>query len=428
MGIRTRLGTLLLGIGLCGWLGCPQPVQASKTSGDISVRIAMRGGETQTREHQGSLSDALEGLNLMEVDALSIFGGRVVKKDWVWLCHKREQLRGLRKFEITKDVESAEDIPALIGIQAKDRGWGHRKRGRIDSTATFFGQQLEILQLAKVENIGELAFFKNRGLKLVSLPDVKQLGHFTFAHCENISLLRAPNLVGTGDKTFYECKKLRTAEFQHLETTGEYAFSHCETLDYVAFNRMDEIEEGVFQGCTKLTTAKFNSVEWIGLWAFGGCERLKRVDFPAATLIVVGAFQGCRELEEAEFPWVENVGNWAFYNCTKLRRIALPSLKRLGLTAFRNCASLDALGLGGRVPELQIPESMRKRKVEDLGEMLCQNCPSDRKIVGYAQKRFTDYTATWEDNVLYLKDKGYVDGKWYGWVITPPPAPEDKGE
>ncbi len=162
-------------------------------SGDLTIRVELAGGLKELKSRQRSIAEALKDNALAQVESITIDSGHVTLKDWIWLRSKREKLSALRRFEIRESVLSVVDLPPLSALEAKKRGWAYGKRAKVDSAKTFFPKSLEALRLAKVQNVGALAFFRNRNLKSVILPDVQQIGDFAFAHCDKVcNALRKP--------------------------------------------------------------------------------------------------------------------------------------------------------------------------------------------------------------------------------------------
>ena len=230
-------------------------------------------------------------------------------------------------------------------------------------------------------SIGDYAFYGNTSLSNIDLSKVTNIGEYAFYRTAVKSLNLAATGVTVGAHAFEGCTVLATVTLGKNANVGEYAFASSK-VNTVTLNDKTEIGAGVFYQCTALASINFaNVVGEIGDYAFYGCEKIKNVAIPNVTAIGNYSFGNCYSLETLvaekvvsigeyafassrensalatklktfELPLLEKIGAYALKGSGNLESVKLPSLKTMGEGAFNNCTSLTSAQLSSELKEI----------------------------------------------------------------------------
>ena len=102
------------------------------------------------------------------------------------------------------------------------------------------------------------AFSKNSSLESVNLPKLEELEQYAF----------------------YECYSLSDVNLPAVGMVGQYAFASCQSLSSVELPSALALDYFVFENCTSLTSVSLPSAESVCLSSFYGCENLQEVFLP----------------------------------------------------------------------------------------------------------------------------------------------------
>ncbi|MGI5913254.1 MAG: leucine-rich repeat protein [Bacteroidales bacterium] len=137
-----------------------------------------------------SLESALDGVTLGEITSLTITGGPFLVRDWNWLKANRDTLIALTHFTITDSASLVADIPSVLWLDA------------------YFGGQIKEVSVAKVTNIGRLAFSGRTALSSVSFPQTTNIDYGAFDSCTALTTANFPQVTSIGSIAFHGCTAL----------------------------------------------------------------------------------------------------------------------------------------------------------------------------------------------------------------------------
>lgn len=239
-------------------------------------------------------------------------------------------------------------------------------------------------QLAKVEVIGQEAFYENGNIESLIMSDkVKKIEWIAFAGSNLEKLVLSTNLIEISGQAFSRCMGLLDFQFpSKLKTIGERAFYRCNNLRKVTLSpSIVSLGDEAFSNCMNLQSVDFGKCQTnLGSSVFYFCSKLSNfmIDpdnglyklkdgilyskddkvlycFPpmlakewvisdGTETIAKGAFSGVTELASISFPAsLKKIGNKAFYFCKSLRSIDIPSgIVEIGDYAFSATLSMEA--------------------------------------------------------------------------------------
>lgn len=174
--------------------------------------------------------------------------------------------------------------------------------------------------LEGVTEIGDFAFYQNKGLRNIELPST----------CTKI-----------GVDSFFSCD-LISASMPNVISIGNNAFIYCYNLMSVSMTNVTMIDSRAFFGCP-FTSIDIPNATSIGDRAFGNCRNLPSVIIPNVVSVGESAFGYCYALTSISMPNVTSIGNMAFDGCTSLATVYFPSVTSIGSYAFRECPALTSL-------------------------------------------------------------------------------------
>ncbi len=108
-------------------------------------------------------------------------------------------------------------------------------------------KNLEAIDLANVQTIGEDAFYYCVGLKSVVIPEgVEELVGAAFCYCVGLEEIKLPStLKKIGENCFYSCTALTEVRLPHgLQQIDSYAFFHCTSLKKINIPKTVETISG----------------------------------------------------------------------------------------------------------------------------------------------------------------------------------------
>jgi len=288
-----------------------------------------------------SLEDALKDVELSTVTSLEITGGSFNVDDWLWLRSNRDQLNAIACFTITGGVSNVDNIPY--------------------STQSYFGDSLQSISVAKLQRIGELAFY----------------------HTALIS-----------------------AGFPQVTEVGAQAFSCCSALNSVTLPEAATIEENAFDRCVALVSIELPKATTVKISAFNACTALKTASLPQLPMVEDNTFNGCTLLESILLPKATIIGGSAFYNCTKLASIGLPVVSEIQNDAFYACAALSTLQVGATPPTVGTDAFGAGAANRKLVFVNSNGTPLEGDPLSAARAAYKA-----------VDDGNTTDNLWYGWEV-----------
>jgi len=214
---------------------------------NLSVSITTTDNATTQVTAQVSLEAAIGTITLANVQKLEITAGTFNTTDWQWLKAQKANLKALTHFTISDGVSSVANIP--------NSSYGY----------SYFNTTLQEVSVAKVESIGQQAFYGCSSLSSVSFPQATII---------EVS-------------AFYGCSSLSSVSFPQATSIGVSAFYRCSSLSSASFPQAVSIKDGAFNGCQSLTTLTLGATPpAVGYEAFNSC--------PATRYLVLADTEGNR--------------------------------------------------------------------------------------------------------------------------------------
>lgn len=230
----------------------------------------------------------------------------------------------------------------------------------------FYSAAYTELDLSKVEQLGDLAFFGNTQLKKVTLgPSLKVIPRNAFAYNLNLTQINLNYVEEIGDEAFfgnfgtikgqgevnnqsyfvfadsYDGNGLRSISLDNCKKIGSASFAFAVWLESVYAPVITEIGDYSFRGYQSIDS--FTNPK-----NFVFVSELKRVDLGTTERdIKVGdvAFGLCQKLESINTENVTEIGIQAFYYDKKLTSLNLNKLVKAGASAISLCEELEAVDI-----------------------------------------------------------------------------------
>lgn len=346
---------------------------------------------------QESLRKALQGCNLNNVLSIEVSAGDFKESDWLWLQNNRENLSGLRYFEVIGDIETVADIPNT------SKGGGN------------FSSSLKELHVAKLKRVGDYALQNCESLESVSLPDATEIGDGAFTGCKMLTSISLPMATEIGDDAFRDCGGLKSLQLGATPpSVGRDAFSGCPVVRKLelintdgtpltgaaltnAISRYKAVEDGdtednlwyvwafedapasnlsgtidgvAFSGAVSLDAAmqrkelsevkevtitggRFQVSDWGFLLEHGqhglAIERFivessvdRVADMPDLPQL---SPQYLPKAQQVNIAKIQKIGYFAFSRCYALKSVSLPAATEIGRWAFKDCYNLKSVSL-----------------------------------------------------------------------------------
>ena len=335
---------------------------ASNLSGSI---------DGETFSGAASLEAAMKDKDLSKVKEVTITGGRFQLLDWLFLLEKGQRELAIETLTVESSVNRVADMPDLPYESAR------------------YLPKAQKVSIAKLNRVGEWAFYDCRTLTSVSLPTAIVIGKGAFSG-------------STG---------LTRVSLSAATEIGYRAFSGCEALTSISLPAATEIGWSAFEDCKGLTSVSLPAATKIDWSAFKDCKGLTSVSLPAATLIGEDAFNGCTGLTSVSLPVATEIGSSAFYGCTGLTSVSLPVAIVIGDRAFYGCAGLTSLELGATPPSVKLNAFLECPLVRKLKLLDADGTPLTGDALINAISRYRA-----------VEDGDTEDNLWYGWAFEEAPA------
>lgn len=147
--------------------------------------------------------------------------------------------------------------------------------------AQFADQISAVVVKQGVESVGAFTFFGMKNVKTVTLANsVRTVKEFAFCGCEQLKMLNMAGVTEIGASAFERCAALKTVRLPSvLQTIRARAFYRCESLLSVTVPASVTTMEGsVFAYCHQLRVANIMAnISALPYWTFYGCYELKTV-------------------------------------------------------------------------------------------------------------------------------------------------------
>ncbi|MBE5739207.1 MAG: hypothetical protein E7354_05725 [Clostridiales bacterium] len=192
------------------------------------------------------------------------------------------------------------------------------------------------IKLAKVESVGDCAFYMSNPTQPVALNSVE-----------------LPAVTSLGSYAFYGCGYLNSVKLSILESVPSYAFAYA-NIKNLSLPKATLLGSFAFYHNTSMQTLELPSVEFIGMSCFDydtsdttvvAANELMSIILPKVQYLGVYAFCDSKTLTAVTAPKLEYIGRQAFDGCVKLTNISTDRLRVIGEEAFMNCSSLEAIDL-----------------------------------------------------------------------------------
>ena len=239
--------------------------------------------------------------------------------------------------------------------------------GTIGNYAFYGCTSLTSVVAPKIEKIGDGSFAGCTMLATLSADNLVSIGNGAFFDMELIDqpevlsstvsnrllVLNLPKLESVGEYAFTMSNYLRSATLPELKTIGQMSFALCQNLATITYSdELTVVPSRAFYACQSLTNFDFTNIEHIGSAAFYGVKLPKNLVLPNLVSLDTQAFvEYSNTLESVEAPKLVSIGEQAFAGCAKLRRITAPLVESIGDYAFVG-TTLVEFGVGDNLKTL----------------------------------------------------------------------------
>lgn len=239
----------------------------------------------------------------------------------------------------------------------------------------------------KVTVIGNLAFFCCRGITSVAIPEgVREIRGWAFLDCDRLEEVAIPaSLKSMKSGAFCSCRALRSIDIGKCPDVLGSTFWNCSSLEEVRVSpdNPSYVSGGGMLLARKSSTLVFyprtrETVDWpgnlkeIGEGAFLN-SKVRKLDIPdSVEKIGKNAFFRCSSLEHIGLgSGLREVENSAFRFCSRLRELDFPkSLVRLEGSVADGCSALKRVVFRGDAPEVELERGSVLGKLPDSLEIL----------------------------------------------------------
>ena len=209
--------------------------------------------------------------------------------------------------------------------------------------ASSAGSWSSISLVSSVTTIYDYAF-SNYTFKKVYVNNVTTIGYKSFAECNDITVMEMPKVTDIAECAFYSCDSLETVSMPSMTVIGKSVFEECRSLTNVDMPNVVTVGNSSFYNCRGLVSISMPSVTTLEFGAFDSCTSLTDIYMPNVTTLGRWAFNNCQSLVSVDMPSVTNIGGLAFGYCISLKTINVPNLTTVGIRAFAG-STLEAINL-----------------------------------------------------------------------------------
>ena len=152
---------------------------------------------------------------------------------------------------------------------------------------TYHAPAIEKIDLSSAASIGEYTFAYCRNMTEAVLNDsITEIPMYAFAGCEALEIIDLSKIQTVGDYAFMECYALKELDLSVAETVGDYAFVNCNRVTGVKLGEMPvSMGEGAFAYCESLTAVENSTaLENVGPYSFA-YTAISDIDLSGAKVI-----------------------------------------------------------------------------------------------------------------------------------------------
>ena len=386
----------------------------------IPLTVRLNGGTPTADNASLEAAIASSGLALADITSIEITAGDFLADNWEYLSQNRRALSSLTKFTIADGITSVADMPDKYSWDA------------------YFAQStVEEVYIAKLEKIGDNAFYYCSALTTVSLPAATSIGGGAFDGCGLLTFLELGDTPpSASDYTFNGCaspRYLKLIDADGNPLTGDALNSAVEAYKSIDDgDNTDNLWHGwrineqpapftvkvngqsaehsapTLQEAIALSgeaPARITQLELLSGdlrqsdadYMVNSLTALQRLTLATATEFNVRLT--LQSLTELHAPLLEIVGDWAFRDCSALTSVSLPAATSIGYGAYDGCGLLTFLELGTTPPTVE-----------------------DRAFWACASPRYLTVDDSAVEAYKSIDDGDPTDNLWYGWRINEQPA------
>ena len=147
--------------------------------------------------------------------------------------------------------------------------------------------------------ISMYAFSNRKNIKSVVLPEsVKKIGKFAFSSCENLERINLEKVETIEEYAFSNCNQLNDVNLENIKELGTHTFSGCKFKE-LKISGLETIPRELCSYCTELEKVVIEEgITTIGNGSFMSCSNLKEIILPKSLKTIEdSAFIGCKKIE-----------------------------------------------------------------------------------------------------------------------------------
>ena len=399
-----------LALGLAMLWGSPHALAQN-----LTVKFTFTDNTEQTFSGQSTLADAFAELPTVskavaDVKELEVSAGTFNIDDWTAIKDRKAELSGLVKFTIAEGITDVANMPSPSGTASANGVFGNLAA-------------LKEVYIAKVRNIGNLAFSDCSNLKNIQTPAVQTIGARSLRRTA-ITEIYFPAIT-LGDYALQGCSYLSKVDLPLVTTIGTGAFSSCDALKIINLSKCTSLPVEPFKGL-KLEEINIPSLSNLTENIFTpSSSSLRKVNVAGLQSLPLGCFQNYKALEEVNINGMQSITDATlFKGCDNLETVKMSTVSSIGTDVaashriFPGCYKLKKLYLGQTPPVYSKTSDpfAAQNGASGIQPRFIVICASDGTPISDATT-----LATAKVNYFAAADGDQTDELYWGWSIADAP-------
>ena len=382
---------------------------------NLTVKFTFTDNTEQTFSGQSTLADAFAELSTVsksvaDVKELEVSAGTFNIDDWTAIKDRKADLSGLVKFTIAEGITDVANMPSPSGTASANGVFGNLAA-------------LKEVYIAKVKNIGNLAFSDCSNLKNIQTPAVQTIGARSLRRTA-ITEIYFPAIT-LGDYALQGCSYLSKVDLPLVTTIGTGAFSSCDALKIINLSKCTSLPVEPFKGL-KLEEINIPSLSNLTENIFTpSSSSLRKVNVAGLQSLPLGCFQNYKALEEVNINGMQSITDATlFKGCDNLETVYMSTVSSIGTDVaashriFPGCYKLKKLYLGQTPPVYSKTSDpfAAQNGASGIQPRFIVICASDGTPISDAT-----ILATAKANYFAAADGDQTDELYWGWSIADAP-------
>ena len=396
------------------WLAMVVGVSQAQAQ-NLTVKFTFTDATTHSVSSAATLADAFADLatvskSVADVKELEVSAGTFNIDDWNAIKDRKADLSGLVKFTIAEGITDVANMPSPSGTASANGVFGNLAA-------------LKEVYIAKVKNIGNLAFSDCSNLKNIQTPAVQTIGARSLRRTA-ITEIYFPAIT-LGDYALQGCSYLSKVDLPLVTMIGTGAFSSCDALKIINLSKCTSLPVEPFKGL-KLEEINIPSLSNLTENIFTpSSSSLRKVNVAGLQSLPLGCFQNYKALEEVNINGMQSITDATlFKGCDNLETVYMSTVSSIGTDVaashriFPGCYKLKKLYLGQTPPVYSKTSDpfAAQNGASGIQPRFIVICASDGTPISDATT-----LATAKANYFAAADGDQTDELYWGWSIADAP-------